>query len=330
MNVIRVGTRGSALALAQTQAFVADLTTAGLTCETVVVKTAGDVNPTHLVELAGQLGGTGIFTSALRDALLAGTIDLAVHSLKDLPTADVDGLVLAVVPERADPSDVLVSTHSGGIEGLPPGARVGTGSPRRTVQLLALRPDLVVEPIRGNVDTRISMVGRDYDAVVLAAAGLARLGLTGVGAVAIPTDVMVPAPGQGALAVEARTADLGSDWLVAVAALDHRDSRDRVCAERVLLATLDAGCTAPVGALARIDPVSGELHLDAAVGPAQQPGADTTTSTATTSTATTTTAITTAPPTVLRRSIQGPRDKAAELGAALGRELLVHPLLEPV
>lgn len=320
MSLIRVGTRGSALALAQTAMFVADLTAAGLTCETVVVKTDGDVNATQLVELAGQLGGTGIFTSALRDALLAGTIDLAVHSLKDLPTADVDGLTLAVVPERADPADVLVSTHAGGIAGLPAGARVGTGSPRRTVQLLVLRPDLVIEPIRGNVDTRISMVGRDYDAVVLAAAGLARLGLADVGAISIPTDVMVPAPGQGALAVEARTADLGSEWLTAVTALDHRDSRDRVRAERVLLATLDAGCTAPVGALARIDPVSGELHLDAAVGQPQRFEADTTTPTSTTS----------GPPTVLRRSIHGPRDNAAELGAALGRELLVHPLLEPV
>ncbi|HEY8789007.1 MAG TPA: hydroxymethylbilane synthase [Actinopolymorphaceae bacterium] len=315
MDVIRVGTRGSALALAQTRAFVADLTAVGLTCEAVVIKTDGDVNPTPLVELAGQLGGTGIFTSALRDALLAGTIDLAVHSLKDLPTAAVDGLVLAVVPERADPADVLVSTHGGAVEDLPAGARVGTGSPRRAVQLLALRPDLVVEPIRGNVDTRLSMVGRDYDAVVLAAAGLARLGLTGVGAVPIPTDVMVPAPGQGALAVEARSADLGTDWLVAVTALDHRDSRDRVCAERVLLATLDAGCTAPVGALARIDPVSGELHLAAAVGPPQRSEPGTPTSGA---------------PTVLRRSIHGSRDTAAELGAALGRELLVHPLLEPV
>lgn len=323
--MIRVGTRGSALALAQTHAFVADLTAIGLTCETVVVKTAGDVNPTQLVELAGQLGGTGIFTSALRDALLAGTVDLAVHSLKDLPTAEVDGLVLAVVPERADPADVLISTLGGGIEGLPAGARVGTGSPRRTVQLLALRPDLVVEPIRGNVDSRLSMVGRDYDAVVLAAAGLARLGLTVPGAVGIPMDVMVPAPGQGALAVEARTADLGSDWLVAVTALDHRDSRDRVCAERVLLATLDAGCTAPVGALARIDPISGDLHLDAAVGSPQRAEAGATTSTTATSTTATSTT-----PTVLRRSIHGPRDKAAELGAALGRELLVHPLLEPV
>ncbi len=321
MSVVRVGTRGSALALAQTAMFVADLTAAGLTCEIVVVKTDGDVNPTQLVELAGQLGGTGIFTSALRDTLLAGTIDLAVHSLKDLPTAEVDGLTLAVVPERADPADVLVSTHPGGVEGLPAGARVGTGSPRRTVQLLALRPDLVVEPIRGNVDTRISMVGRDYDAVVLAAAGLARLGLIDVGAVPIPTDMMVPAPGQGALAVEARTADLGSDWLTVVAALDHRDSRDRVCAERALLATLDAGCTAPVGALARIDPVSGELHLDAAVGPPQRSEIGTAAPASTT---------TSGRSAVLRRSIHGPRDSAAELGAALGRELLVHPLLEPV
>jgi hydroxymethylbilane synthase len=311
MTVVRVGTRGSALALAQTKAFVADLTALGLTCETVVVKTDGDVNSTNLVDLAAQLGGTGIFISALRDALSAGTIDLAVHSLKDLPTAAVDSLVLAVVPERADPADVLVSTHGGGVDRLPIGARVGTGSPRRTVQLLALRPDLVVEPIRGNVDTRLSLVGRDYDAVVLAAAGLARLGLTDVGAVGIPTDVMVPAPGQGALAIEARTADVGQDWLVAVTALDHRDSRDRVCAERALLATLDAGCTAPVGALARIDPVSGDLHLDAAVGPPQR-------------------VHTTGESVVLRRSMQGPRANAAELGAALGRELLLHPLLEPV
>lgn len=323
MKVIRVGTRGSALALAQTRALVADLTAVGLTCETVVVKTAGDVDRTNLVELAGQLGGTGIFVSALRDALFAGTIDLAVHSLKDLPTADVDGLVLAVVPERADPADVLVSLSGGDIGGLPTGARVGTGSPRRTVQLLALRPDLVVEPIRGNVDTRLSMVGRDYDAVVLAAAGLTRLGLTDVGAVAIPTDVMVPAPGQGALAVEARTADLGSDWLTAVTALDHRDSRDRVRAERVLLATLDAGCTAPVGALARIDPVSGELHLDAAVGPPTPVDASPTAPP-------NSPGVPAGIPTVVRRSISGSRDKAAELGAALGRQLLIHPLLEPV
>jgi hydroxymethylbilane synthase len=311
MSVVRVGTRGSALALAQTQTFVAALTAAGLSCETVVVKTHGDVDASALVDLAGQLGGTGIFSSALRDALADQTIDLAVHSLKDLPTAPVGGLMLAVVPERADPADVLVSTHGGGVDGLPVGARIGTGSPRRAAQLLAVRPDLVVEAIRGNVDTRLSMVGRDFDGVVLAAAGLARLGLTDVGAVTIPYDVMLPAPGQGALAIEARSADAGSDWLEVAATLDHRDSRDRVCAERSLLATLDAGCTAPVGALAGIDPDSGELRLDAAIGSTQarDPGS--------------------AAPAVIRASQSGRRDAAAELGELLGRHLLTHPLLVP-
>ena len=267
---VRVGTRGSALARAQTGWLVRQLEAAGVACETVVVRTEGDRSATPLVQLAGETGGTGIFTSALRDALLVGDIDLAVHSAKDLPTAPAAGIATAAMPEREDPADVLVAVDGADLAGLPPGARVGTGSPRRAAQLRAVRPDVDVVEVRGNVDTRLGMVGHGLDAVVLAAAGLARLGRSRVG-VRLAFDVMLPAPGQGALAVEAREDDVpggadgigGAAWADAVRAIDHRDTRASVCAERAILATLEAGCASPIGALAWVD--ADGLRLEAVV-----------------------------------------------------------------
>ncbi|WP_211298530.1 hydroxymethylbilane synthase [Kineococcus rhizosphaerae] len=242
-RVLRLGTRRSALATTQST-WVADLLRAnGSKVELVEVTTHGDVNRAPLA----QIGGTGVFVSALRDALLADAVDLAVHSLKDLPTAAADGLVLGAVPEREDPRDALVASGGRTLADLPAGARVGTGSPRRTALLRALRPDLDVVAIRGNVDTRIGFVtAGELDAVVLAASGLARLGRLGdVTEFFDPTEY-VPAPGQGALAVECRSGD--AEVLQVLAAIDAPHVRRAVAAERQVLASLEAGCSAPVGA----------------------------------------------------------------------------------
>lgn len=345
---VRLGTRASALALAQSRMVARDLRAAaaragaGLRIELVTVRTRGDVDPTALA----RLGGAGVFAAALRTALLDGECDLAVHSFKDLPTADAPGLVVAAVPAREDPRDALClrppgrggsggradrgpgagragADHStgaagpagsaeapvpagltglggpaglgglggstdltgpGGLTGLRPGARVGTGSPRRAAQLLSIRPDLEIVEIRGNVPTRLArVVGSvvspdgpmgavrepDLDAVVLALAGLRRLGLEAYAsrilaaapagparsAGADPEPVMVPAPAQGALAVETRedVATRLPGFAVALAALDDPPTRAAVTAERSLMAHLGAGCAAPVGALARPD-----------------------------------------------------------------------------
>ncbi|KUG51781.1 hydroxymethylbilane synthase [Serinicoccus chungangensis] len=243
---LRLGTRRSALATSQS-GWVADrLRAAGRGVELVLVTTEGDTSRRSLTEI----GGTGVFASALRGALLDGRIDLAVHSLKDLPTAPADGLVVAAVPEREDPHDVLVARDGLALRDLPPGAVVGTGSPRRAAQLGLLRPDLEVRDIRGNVDSRIRMV-RDQvlDAVVLARAGLARLDRLDEATEVLGTDDMVPAAGQGALAVECRADDTGLAAELAEI-LDHPATRAQVSAERAALAALEAGCTAPVGALA--------------------------------------------------------------------------------
>ena len=259
---LRLGTRRSALAQAQSRQVAEALTAAtGRAVELVEVTTAGDVSSAPLA----QLGGTGVFVSALREALLAGRVDLAVHSLKDLPVVDQEGfeaIVLAAVPERADPRDVLVAANGGTLATLPAGAIVGTGSPRRAAQLAAARPDLQVVDVRGNVDTRIGFVadGR-LDAVVLAYAGLARLGRIDEATQVLDLDVMLPAPGQGALAVECRGGEPVADLL---ASLDHPATRTAVTAERALLAALEAGCSAPVGALADLGQ-AGELVLRAAV-----------------------------------------------------------------
>lgn len=267
---VRIGTRASALALAQSGLVAAAIARlAGLPAdgvELVPISTAGD----RLTGSLAVIGGTGVFAAALREAVLDGRCDLAVHSLKDLPTAPSAGLVIAAVPERENAFDALCARDGLTLGGLPDGARVGTGSPRRAAQLLALRPDLTICDIRGNVDTRLSRVGGattgpgDLDAVVLAAAGLARLGRTD--AISDHLLDLCPAAGQGALAVECRTDtldDAGSPLVRALAALDHLATRLAVTAERTLLADLEAGCAAPVGAHARLG--HGHLTLDAVV-----------------------------------------------------------------
>lgn len=252
-RTLRVGTRASLLARTQTDLVIAALTSAhpGLTVDTVHVSTQGDRSPAPLE----QIGGTGVFVSALREALLAGEIDVAVHSFKDLPTAPAAGIALAAVPAREDPRDALVSRTGGALLDLPDGALVGTGSPRRAAQLRALDLGLEIVPIRGNVDTRLRRVfgdgetPGDLDAVVLALAGLRRVGRD-AGAEALDPIQVLPAPAQGALAIECRSED--SHVLDLLATLDDRLTRAAVAAERSLLAALEAGCTAPVGALAEI------------------------------------------------------------------------------
>jgi hydroxymethylbilane synthase len=266
--VLRLGTRRSALALAQSGT-VAELVrrVTGRAVELVEISTYGDVSRESLA----QIGGTGVFVSALRDALMSGEIDFAVHSLKDLPTAPPEGLVLAAVPVREDPRDALVARDGLGFLGLPPGARVGTGSARRTAQLNAWARShgrmIETVPIRGNVDTRIGYVtSGKLDAVVLAAAGLIRIGRLADASELIDADDVLPAPGQGALAVECAVSN--PELAAQLAELDDPFTRIAVTAERSLLAALEAGCSAPVGALA--DLVAGEqvteLRLRGVVG----------------------------------------------------------------
>lgn len=245
---LRLGTRASALAAAQAGQVGAEITTrTGREVELVEVTTYGDTSRAALA----TIGGTGVFVTALREALLMGQVDLAVHSLKDLPTDPADGLVLAAVPTRLDPRDVLVSRDGLRLADLPAGSQVGTGSPRRAAQLRMAFPALDVVPVRGNVDSRIGFVtGGELDAVVLARAGLARLGRIGEVTEEIDPGLMLPAPGQGALAVECRQAD--SQTVLLVGTLEDPASRAAVAAERALLARLEAGCSAPVGALATL------------------------------------------------------------------------------
>ncbi len=248
-GTIRLGTRRSLLARTQSEHVAAALRAAlGRDVELVEVTTEGDVSAAPLA----SLGGTGVFVSALRDALLRGDVDLAVHSLKDLPTAPHEQVALAAVPVREDPRDVVVARDGLTLGELPAGARIGTGSPRRAAQLHALGLGFDVVAIRGNVDTRIRKVSTgDVDAVVLARAGISRLGrMDDVTEVLDPLQ-MLPAPGQGALAVECRAAD--TELVAAVRdAIDDPRTRAAVTAERAVLATLEAGCSAPVGAMAEI------------------------------------------------------------------------------
>jgi hydroxymethylbilane synthase len=252
--VFRIGTRGSALALAQTRTVAAALEKTGLTVELVTITTAGDTSKASLA----SLGGTGVFASALRDALLEGRCDAIVHSLKDLPTHPHPGLVVAAIPKREDARDALCARDGLTLDTLPAGARVGTGSPRRHAQLLSRQDDLEVVDIRGNVDTRLGRVGVDLDAVILAAAGLSRLGRLDAVTEFLDIDSWPSAPGQGAVAVEVRAGEEKS-----VRALDHFTTRTVVEAEREVLALLEAGCAAPVGAHAVID--DGLLFLSARV-----------------------------------------------------------------
>ncbi|GGJ95378.1 porphobilinogen deaminase 1 [Streptomyces camponoticapitis] len=249
-KTLRLGTRRSKLAMAQSGQVadaVRELT--GRAVELVEITTYGDTSREQL----SQIGGTGVFVTALREALLRGEVDFAVHSLKDLPTAQPESLALAAVPRREDPRDVLVARDGLTLDRLPHGARIGTGSPRRAAQLNAHARShgLLIEtvPIRGNIDTRIGYVhGGELDAVVLAAAGLGRLGRTDEVTDFLSVDSVLPAPGQGALAVECVASDL--ELTAALAGLDDPLTRIAVTAERSLLAALEAGCSAPVGALA--------------------------------------------------------------------------------
>ncbi|HEX6346444.1 hydroxymethylbilane synthase [Umezawaea sp.] len=246
-RILRIGTRGSALALAQTGHVAEVLEKAGARVEIVVVSTPGDRSSAPIAEI-----GVGVFTSALRDALAAGEIDVAVHSYKDLPTAPDPRLALAAVPPREDPRDALVARDGLTLGELPVGSTVGTGSPRRAAQLEALGLGLTIVPLRGNVDTRIRKVADgELDAVVLARAGIARLGRSAEITETLEPIQMLPAPAQGALAVECRVDDVDTEHLLQ-STLDDSSSRAAVTAERAMLAALEAGCSAPVGALADV------------------------------------------------------------------------------
>lgn len=264
-DILRIGTRGSALAMAQTGVVAEAIAKAsGLTVELVPITTHGDTSRESL----SQLGGTGVFASALRESLLAGDCDLIVHSLKDLPTGEHPGLVIGAVPRRADARDTLVARDGLTLETLPAGSKVGTGSPRRVAQLRAARPDIEVVDIRGNVDTRLGRIAADaeerLDAVILAAAGLGRLGRHEVITEFFELSQWPTAPGQGALAIEVRSADVAHGVLAkALASVNHVTTHATVLAERAVLAGLEAGCSAPVGATAQID--DGLLFLTATV-----------------------------------------------------------------
>jgi hydroxymethylbilane synthase len=245
-----IGTRGSRLALRQVEIIVDKLraTSRGVTIEVREIKTEGDRSAAPLSEI----GGVGVFTKAIEDALLAREVDIAVHSLKDLPPELPEGLIIGAIPERGDVRDALVARDGAKLADLPAGARTGTGSGRRAVQLRLLRDDVQPVEIRGNVDTRIRMVeSGEYDAAVLAMAGLERLGLAAKATQVFETDQMTPAVGQAALAVEVRADDEAT--LALVRALDHWQTRAAVESERGFLRRLGAGCRLPVGAYARVD-----------------------------------------------------------------------------
>jgi hydroxymethylbilane synthase len=254
---LRLGARGSALSLAQAK-LVTESLAGKAEIELVKVKTTGD----RLSAAGSPIEWKGDFTRELDEALLDGRIDFAVHSLKDVPTEVPEGLLLAAVPLREDPRDVLVSRTRSGFEELPTGARVGTASPRRRAQLLAARPDLEILEARGNVDTRLARLAEGrFDAIVLARAGLARLGRLNEITQILPESIVLPAIGQGALAIYAREKDM--EILALLGALDHAASHRAADAERSLLATLEAGCKAPVAGVAKVE--DGSLRITAGV-----------------------------------------------------------------
>lgn len=269
-----LGTRGSALALTQSGMVADQIAAAGnFEVELRTIRTEGDV----LTGPLSQMGGTGVFAATLRTRVLDGSVDFAVHSLKDLPTAPCPGLVVAGIPEREDPRDALIARNGLTLEKLPAGARIGTGSPRRAAQLRLLRPDIEIVDIRGNVGTRLARVAGfesygnqstpagDCDAVVLAASGLRRLGFEETVTDYLDPTQMLPAAGQGALALEVRESDVekATELAEAIRAVDHAPTRWAVTAERALLARLEAGCAAPVGTFARLEEQT--LVLDAVV-----------------------------------------------------------------
>ena len=260
MKTLRIGTRGSALALWQARSIAKTLgETTGAEPEIVIIKTFGDkFQQTSF----SQIGTKGVFIKELEDALLEERIDLAVHSMKDVPTEMPEGLTIAAIGKREDVRDALLSSSGATLKALPQGARVGTSSLRRQSQLLYVRRDLRMLELRGNVDTRIEKLKRgDYDAIVLAKAGLDRLGLSGNISEVLPHDVSMPAAGQGAIGIEARKDDPGT--LRVLGALDDVETRSGVTAERSALAGLGGGCQVPIGAWSRIE--NGQLSLDVVV-----------------------------------------------------------------
>jgi hydroxymethylbilane synthase len=314
---LRLATRRSPLAMAQSRMVGEQLAAlTGRRLELVEVTTRGDVDPAPL----SQIGGTGVFVVAVRQALVDGRADVAVHSLKDLPTALDARLHLAAIPTREDPRDALVARAGATLDTLPVGARVGTGSPRRRAQIAVARPDLEIVDLRGNVDTRLARVSDDraaggLDAVVLAAAGLSRLGRQDSITALIDPEQVMPAAGQGALAVEVRAQAVGTDGTGtprpgtdagagqaltdALACIDDPHTRAAVVAERSLLAALEAGCSAPVGALAEVeDGPEPTVHLRAVV--ARPDGS------------------------LVRMSTTGPVDQAELVGRRLAGEMLAE------
>jgi hydroxymethylbilane synthase len=268
VNPLRIGTRGSALALWQAN-HIADALKRlqGREVEIVLIRTSGDrLQAASVAPMNGSIGseaGTkGIFIKELQEALMAGSIDLAVHSMKDVPTETPPGLLLAAITRREDPRDCLISANGGTLKTLPSGARLGTGSLRRQAQLRHHRPDLDVLDLRGNVDTRLKKVeSGEFDSIVLAMAGINRLGLAHRVTQVLDEDIVLPAVGQGALGIETRADDPRTSQLVS--ALDDEQTRACVTAERALLEALQGGCQVPLGALASLR--GGELHLEAAV-----------------------------------------------------------------
>jgi hydroxymethylbilane synthase len=247
------------MAIAQSRLVAEQITrTTGCQVEIVGVTTLGDVSRAQLT----QIGGTGVFVGALREALLAGEVDLAVHSLKDLPALQPEDVLLAAVPVRDDPRDALIARDDAKLADLPAGSRIGTGSPRRIAQLLALRPDLRCLPIRGNAETRMGKIGAgEVDAVILAYAGLERIQSLDAVTQVFDLDEMLPAPGQGALAVECRAADKTAAQLLAT--INDEASMRAVTAERTLLAALDAGCSAPIAGYAQASANAIEMNAAA-------------------------------------------------------------------
>ncbi|MFD4294359.1 hydroxymethylbilane synthase [Rhodococcus sp. NPDC058505] len=297
-RTLRIGTRGSLLATTQAGTVRDALIAAGHPAELVVITTKGDVTAGPVQRI-----GVGVFVAELREALLAGDVDVAVHSYKDLPTAQPADLVVAAVPPREDPRDALVARDGLVLGELPPGSKVGTSAPRRRAQLRALGLGLDIQPLRGNIDTRIGKVeSGELDAIVIARAGLSRIGRLDVITESLEPVQMLPAPSQGALAVECRADN--PDLVAVLAELDDAATRAAVVAERALLAELEAGCTAPVGAIAEVvesldddGRVIDELSVRGCA--AAVDGSDS-----------------------IRASAVGSPDRAEELGRAVARELL--------
>ncbi|MHB9132566.1 MAG: hydroxymethylbilane synthase [Armatimonadota bacterium] len=253
---IRLGTRGSALALAQSRWVAAEVEKLGVPVTLEIIRTIGDQVTDRPLE---AIGVRGVFVKEIETALLTGAVDLAVHSMKDLPGEMTEGLTIAAVPPREDPRDVLVGRVAPTLDALPPGAVVGTSSLRRRAQMLAVRPDLQVADMRGNVDTRLRKLDEgQYDAICLAAAGLHRLGLGGRITQYFPTELMMPAVGQGALALQTRADD--AELLAALTPMNDAATFNAVRAERAVLAELGGGCSLPLGALAVIDGELIDLH----------------------------------------------------------------------